>query len=121
MARRGTRTGRKRPYVRSGERRAQILSAAAALFARHGFAGTSTRRIAVAAGTTETVLFRHFPTKDSLYSAILEDQVPMAAVEEWIAELRTIAARHDDEALFRTIARGVLDSYRRNLVYHRLM
>jgi TetR/AcrR family transcriptional regulator len=110
-----------RPYVRGEERRASILEAAAALFAQHGFAGTTTRRIAAAAGTTETVLFRHFPTKDGLYASILERQGPLAAVEQWLGDLRELAARRDDEALFRAIARGVLESYRRNLAYHRLM
>src|SRR5215831_8301430 len=65
--RRGRRTPR--PYIRGEERRARILAAAADLFAEHGFAGTTTRRIAEAAGTTETVLFRHFPAKHSLYAA----------------------------------------------------
>ena len=55
---------RARKYVPRDKRRRQILDAAAELFAHRGFAGTTTRQIAAAVGTTETVLFRHFPKKE---------------------------------------------------------
>lgn len=54
-------------------RRQQILDSALPLFARNGFAGTTTRRIAEAAGISEALLFKHFPTKSAVYAAILED------------------------------------------------
>ena len=57
---RGTRrSGAVRRLVPREERRVQILDAAARLFSRRGFAGTTTREIAVAIGTTEiyTILF----------------------------------------------------------------
>ncbi|MBV9829722.1 MAG: helix-turn-helix transcriptional regulator [Alphaproteobacteria bacterium] len=41
------------------------------LFARAGFAGTTTRELAEAAGISEALLFRHFPSKQSLYREIL--------------------------------------------------
>ena len=105
----------------SEERREQILAAAAELFAQRGFAGTTTKQIAAAVGTSETVLFRLFPTKDSLYAAILEQWVPMADVECWLEELRQIADRRDDEALFTSVVQAILELYRTNPVYHRLM
>lgn len=43
-----------------------MLSAALALFCEHGYAGTSTRRIAEAAGVTEGLVFHYFGTKDAL-------------------------------------------------------
>jgi TetR/AcrR family transcriptional regulator len=112
---------RTRPYVPRDERRRQILDAAAELFAHHGFAGTTTRQIAAAVGTTETVLFRHFPKKESLYAAILEDRVPAASVDRWITHLKALADRHEDEALFRAVAEAILESFRRDTIYHRLM
>ena len=75
------------------QRRRQILDTAGQLFAERGFAGTTTRQIAAAVGTSETVLFRHFPNKESLYAAILEQQVPVSQVERWLEELRKIADR----------------------------
>src|ERR1700675_3253004 len=55
----------------SDERRKAIVEAAVPLFARTGFAGTTTRELAAAAGVSEALLFRHFPSKQSLYREIL--------------------------------------------------
>jgi len=63
-----------RPVRLSNEaRREAILTAAKGCFARHGYAGTTTRSIAVAAGISEALLFRHFPSKSALYAEILKD------------------------------------------------
>lgn len=56
----------------SDERRKVIVAAAIPLFARKGFAGTTTREIAEAAGISEALLFRHFPSKQLLYREILQ-------------------------------------------------
>jgi TetR/AcrR family transcriptional regulator, transcriptional repressor of aconitase len=55
----------------SDERRKAIVEAAVPLFARNGFTGTTTRELAAAAGVSEALLFRHFPSKQSLYREIL--------------------------------------------------
>ena len=54
----------------SDERRKAIVKAAVPLFARKGFAGTTTRELAEAAGISEALLFKHFPSKQSLYREI---------------------------------------------------
>ena len=56
----------------SDERRQAIVDAAVPLFARKGFAGTTTRELAEAAGISEALLFRHFPSKQLLYREILQ-------------------------------------------------
>jgi TetR/AcrR family transcriptional regulator, transcriptional repressor of aconitase len=56
----------------SDERRKAIVTAAVPLFARDGFAGTTTRELAEAAGISEALLFRHFPSKQLLYREILQ-------------------------------------------------
>src|SRR5436190_14701999 len=56
----------------SDERRQAIVDAAVPLFARKGFAGTTTRELAEAAGISEALLFRHFPSKQLLYGEILQ-------------------------------------------------
>lgn len=111
----------RRPRVPSDERRVQVLRVAAELFARHGFAGTTTRQIAAAAGTTETVLFRLFPTKEALYLDVLEYEVPAIGVERFLDRLRALAAARDDEALCRLVVDAILLSFRQQPVYHRLM
>jgi TetR/AcrR family transcriptional regulator len=110
-----------RKLVPRAERRMQILEAAAALFAQHGFAGTTTRQVAAAVATSETVLFRHFPTKESLYDAILEQRAPAADVDRWLDDLRRIADARDDERLFRAIVTAILESYRTDPAFHRLL
>jgi TetR/AcrR family transcriptional regulator len=102
-------------------RRTQLLDVAATLFSQRGFAGTTTRQIAAAVGTSETVLFRHFPTKENLYAAILERWAPTAELDRWLADLRALADTGDDEALFRAVVTAILESYRRDPVHHRLM
>ncbi|MFL6820675.1 MAG: TetR/AcrR family transcriptional regulator [Bradyrhizobium sp.] len=52
-------------------RRQLILNAAKRCFARHGFAGTTTKSVAAAAAISEALLFKHFPTKSALYAEIL--------------------------------------------------
>ncbi len=52
------------------ERRAAIIKAVQQVFAEKGFDGTTTRELAVAAGVSEALLFKHFPNKESLYSAM---------------------------------------------------
>ena len=56
----------------SDERRQAIVDAAVPLFARKGFAGTTTRELAETAGISEALLFRHFPSKQLLYREILQ-------------------------------------------------
>ena len=54
-------------------RRQLILGAAKRCFARHGFAGTTTKSVAAAASISEGLLFKHFPTKSALYAEILAE------------------------------------------------
>src|ERR1700745_769424 len=55
-------------------RRQLILSAAKRCFARHGFAGTTTKSVAAAAAISEALLFKHFPPKAALYAEILAEE-----------------------------------------------
>jgi AcrR family transcriptional regulator len=54
----------------SSERRADIVRAVRRVFAENGFHGTTTRQLAEAAGVSEALLFKHFPNKEALYSAM---------------------------------------------------
>jgi len=50
------------------QRRDAIVNAALPLFARKGFTSTTTRELAEAAGVSEALIYKHFPSKESLYS-----------------------------------------------------
>src|SRR5579872_5861967 len=52
------------------ERRSAILRAVRRVFAEKGFDGTTTRELADAAGVSEALLFKHFPNKEALFSAV---------------------------------------------------
>ena len=82
------------------ERRRVLIDAALALFAQNGFRGTTTKEIAQAAQCSEATLFKHFATKEELYSSILETK---AQIEETLVQVRQIAARKDDAGVFRAV------------------
>src|SRR5215469_11300587 len=54
----------------SEERREAIIRAVRKVFAEKGFHGTTTRELADAAGVSEALLFKHFPNKEALFSAM---------------------------------------------------
>ena len=54
-------------------RRETILSAARKVFARHGLAATRNSDIAAEAGVSQGLLYHYFPTKESLFTTIVED------------------------------------------------
>jgi AcrR family transcriptional regulator len=56
----------------SEERRRAIVDAVRGVFAGKGFDGTTTRELAKAAGVSEALLYKHFPSKESLYAAMLD-------------------------------------------------
>lgn len=52
------------------ERKLAIVQAVIPLFASKGFRGVTTRELAQAADVSEALLYRHFPSKESLYTEI---------------------------------------------------
>lgn len=59
----------------SAEARERILNAATALFTRHGFSATRTRKIADRARVNEALVFYYFTGKQKLYWAVLEKKM----------------------------------------------
>lgn len=84
--------------------REQILSAAAKLYADHGFRGTTTRAVAEAAGVNEVTLFRLFGSKVNIiveamrvhgvpvHVGTLPDTPadPLAELTNWVAQQRNV-------------------------------
>ena len=58
------------PKLSCEERREAILKAVRQVFVEKGFYGVTTRELAGVAGVSEALLFKHFPSKEALYSAI---------------------------------------------------
>ena len=58
------------------------MEVATKLFARNGYEATTTAAIAVAAGVTEPILYRHFKSKQELFVAIVK-AVSAQTMEHW--------------------------------------
>ncbi len=68
-----------------GNRRHELLSAAAQLFRRKGFAATTTRDIAAAAGMQSGSPFYHFKSNDALLFAVMEQGMHTALARQQAA------------------------------------
>jgi len=103
--------------MKSEERRAQIAEVAVSLFARRGFDGVTTREIAKAAGVSEAILFRHFPTKKALYTEIIKRKMDILPEELD----RDAMDRGDDAGVFRSAALAFLRQIKQDSTFLRLM
>ena len=105
----------------ASDRRRQLVETALDFFSRKGFGGTTTKEIAAAAGVTEAIIFRHFPTKSDLYNAVLDHHHDSGRIGECIAQWQSCMDRNDDEGLVRAIIEKIIESYRRDLRGHRVL
>ncbi len=103
------------------DRRQQLLEAALTVFARYGFGGATTKQVAAAANVTEAIVFRHFPSKQALYTAVLDYKINNCGLEGWQQKISDCMAANDDEGLFRAIASEILRVYRTDTRFERLM
>jgi len=60
------------PRLSAEARKEAIVEAVRDVFAEKGFEGTTTRELARAAGVSEALLYKHFPSKELLYAAMLD-------------------------------------------------
>src|SRR5574338_130240 len=89
---------RRKPSRTSGhDRQASLISAATSLFSANGFTGTTAKQIAKAAGVTEALLFKYFPTKHLQYTAILDEKTQYSELREAV---EAATNEQDDERLF---------------------
>ena len=114
-ARRGRRPG-------SPDTRATILAEARALFAAQGYAGTSVRAVAAAAGVDAALVHHYFGTKDDLFLAALELPVdprqlvapvvegdPEEAAERFLGIFLSAWDDPEIQPALLAVARGVMD------------
>lgn len=117
------------------ERRRQIVRVAMQLFSERGFRGTTTKEIAQAAGVSEAIIFRHFNTKDDLYTAIIDlkscemqEGAAAAGVEPEhpvVDKIRRcvgeVMESGDDRAVFEGIARTMMEHHEQDPQFLRLL
>jgi AcrR family transcriptional regulator len=89
------------------ERRAALVKIAAELFARNGFASTTVRQIADAAGVLSGSLYHHFDSKESIIDDLLS-----SCLDELLTQYRSIIA--DDgppTEVFSRLVRAAFESF----------
>lgn len=93
-------SGRRNSRHGSTAVRRALLDAAAGLFAARGYGGTNLRDVADALGMSRTGLYHHFPSKEKLLEAIVEEVT--FSSERQLDEIITKGA-HDFEAVLRVL------------------
>lgn len=86
--------------------RETIKKAAAALFAEHGYAGTSLAQISEKVGIKKPSLYAHFKSKDHLFECILIDAFDnekerIQEADDLYELLQSYLLRYEEDALFR--------------------
>ena len=102
------------PRIRARNKE-RILHAAVGLFADKGFHGTHVKEIAQASGLPKTNVYYYFPTKESIYTAVIErliegwdrafehivpDREPRDAIAAYICAKLEYSRRHAAESRF---------------------
>lgn len=103
------------------ERRLQLLLVAMRLFSQRGFRGTTTKEIARAAGVSEAMVFRHFATKEDLYTAILDHKACAGGLKDPRELVADAIKRKDDIAVFEGLAIGLMNHHQNDTEFLRLL
>jgi len=93
------------PRIPAAARKAGIIRSAAEIFGEKGFSGTKTREIAARAGVSEALIFKHFPSKEDLYAAILTEKSPLPGL---LQRIKASAEQRKDVEVFTMIAETIV-------------
>lgn len=96
----------------SAERRAQLVVAASSAFRSGGFDGTSMDDVAVEAGVTRLIVYKHFESKSAVYRAVLDSVVDHLRDEFETWEARTTTERGGVIEVLLRVARAQPDGFR---------
>ena len=86
----------------------KILRAAVGLFADKSFHGTHVKEIAKVSGLPKTNVYYYFPTKESIYTAVIE-----RLIEGWDRAFEHIVPEHEPREAIATYIRAKLEYSRR--------
>jgi len=98
------------------EKRDVILREAAALFARHGYTGTSISMIAAACGVSKALLYHYYPDKEAVLFDILH-----AHLADLVKRVQAVvAATAPGEVRLLAIGEALLEAYRHAHAEHQV-
>ncbi len=100
------------------QRRKEIIRAAMEVFARKGFSGSTTRRIAESAGISEAMIYSHFENKEDLYAAIIDEKLKRN--EQLFFPVEAMRNK-DDRQVFTTIVSNFLHHHSGDTTFMRLL
>jgi AcrR family transcriptional regulator len=90
------------------KKRQGILSRSAALFAEHGYTGTSITMIAEACGVSKALMYHYYSSKDAVLFDLLQDHLQNLVT---VVEAAAQSAGKPEEKLF-AISAALLEAYR---------
>lgn len=102
--------------LKASERKATILAVAKILFSDKGYHGVSVDEIAGRLGVSPAILYRHFPSKEALYEAVLSH---IACKRESYVEA-VVESSGDFEDVLGKITRIYIDSVSKDPDYLRM-
>jgi AcrR family transcriptional regulator len=113
---------RKKPVQARSQRTVEaILKAAAQVFTRRGYAGTTTNHIAERAGVSIGSLYEYFPSKDALLVALMESHLREGEEVLARAEGEIAAGTGDLTTVVRYLVRAMVELHARDRELHRIL
>ena len=98
------------PQITRGEQtRQEILAAARRLFLGQGFTATPMRQIAREVGITPAAIYNHYPSKDELFTAVLQKAAPYDELFALLNKIEADSAENLVRQMFRASLAFVTD------------
>lgn len=104
-------------YADYDTRREAILATAAALFAQKGFFAASVAELAEACGTSKSLIYHYFPSKEDILFEVMDGYIQSLAEAAFRIELEAIPP----EAKLRGLARDLLTLYAGSPDHHKIV
>jgi AcrR family transcriptional regulator len=112
---------RKSKRLSGEERRAEIIGTARRLFAEKGFHATTTRELAAAAGVSEALLFKHFPSKEALYAAMMDNCLATEVGRQYMKILELPPSTQTLAALLHFVTAKIVQRDKEVMEFHQLI
>lgn len=100
--------------MKATDRKRHLLEAAIECFARNGYQGTTTAKLAKAAEVTEPVLYQHFKSKQELFASLVEE-VGKEVIRSWRKSIAPLKSPMDQLRLLFRLNPAITDPRTRQL------
>ncbi len=102
----------------SEDRKKQIIYEAMRLFAHYGYDVVTIKQLADACGISEPALYRHFPSKEAIYGAVLES---LKSTLDYMPLFEHLKTESEPGAVLMALASHILDFFNRHRETYRLL